>query len=442
MKSHYDKMILEHISRLYHSFSLNEKSGKDTQSWPVLQPLVESLSQSVQIYENENPHSAEKYAVQMLHCHLDLMRASFSHTRETAFGDATQSRFLLLFGELYELLGKSEQAADCYASLVERSSADEHVNFKGTVLLKMGQLLAEQGKLEEANEYLLYAETALQSASNIKSMVSAKIELGKIAYRKGKYLHAEELFSAALPRIAEINDKYHEAVILNHLGVIARLQGKLDRARANLQEALNCFQSVNDRVGEAESWNNLGRLYFQQNNLREALNCFEKAAATCQLTGATALRAFIQLNKCEFYLEVQDVPLAVMACKEALEIFVRIKNPLGIARTSKMLGTIAWIVGHGELARECYETSLSFYRDLHIPFGLAAVLTDYANFLAANGKKKESKKYQDEAKKIKNVLRMQEAASGQAFDTLDKNLRPRSANGQPKNGQDLLNEAK
>ncbi len=432
MKQTYDRLILQHVAVLHDMINRDNSAPAKGLDPVVLQPLAEVLQ--LQNQEEPGSDSAETYTLKMMHYQLDLLHASFMHARRLAPGETPQSRFLLLFAEMYELLGKSTPAAACYTELIDQSADSVQLNLKGTALLKMGQLLAEQGKLPEAEESLTRAKITLENAGNIKSVISAEIELAQIAYRRGEYLQAEGLFRQALEHLSGIDDKYHEAVILNHLGVIARLHGKLERARTNLQEALVCFQSVNDRNGEAESWNNLGRVYFQQENTREALNCFEKAAAICRATGAEVLKAFIQLNKCELYLEIQDIPLAVATSKNALEIFVRLRNPAGFARTCKMLGTIARASGKEKFAAQCYESSICFYRDLRIPFGLVAALMDYAGFLLDTGRKKEVRKILDEAEKIKNVMQLQQAVSSNAFDALDKNLHRIDSVGKLKDG--------
>ena len=440
MKSHFDSMMLRHLAMLAGKLISEGPPAEEPGVPEILRPVAEVLMRKP---TSENiDEDAEAYALKMMHFQLDLMRTSFSHARKNQLSDAQQSRFLLLFGEMYELLGKSEKAADCYNLLVDHTSDIEQINLKGTVLLKLGQLLENQGDLPEAEAMLAEAKETLENASNLKNMVAAEIELAKIAYRKGEYLHAENLFREALEHLPGLADKYHEAVILNHLGVIARLHGKQERARASLQEALVCFQSVNDRAGEAESWSNLGRVYYQQENMLEAVNCFEKATAICQTTGIDVLKAFIQLNKCEIYLAMHDIPLAVAASKTALEIFLQLRHPVGFARTCKMLGTITHIGGHDELAGQFYESSIAFYRELHIPFGLVAALMDYAGFLVETGRKTAAKPMFGEAEKIKKAMQLQQAVSSKAFDALDKNVHHRNAARNIKNGKMAKDGAK
>ncbi|MCA9735295.1 MAG: tetratricopeptide repeat protein [Deferribacteres bacterium] len=412
MRSQNNTLLFDHISALHRCLTQRD-DAQNAERFAILEPLIEVLAQPLIPSNNIEMPSSESYAIQMMQLHLELMHASFLHLQQSSQGNSSQARFHLLFGEMYQLLGNPQQAELCYERLIDHSTETEHANLHGTGQLKMGQLHIELGELDNATRFFQTAEAVLYNAGNLKNGIIAKIELAKIAYRKGEYVEAEKLFRNALEDTVATHDKYHEAVILNQLGVISRLRGDLEEARSRLQEALVCFQSVNDRFGEAECWNNLGRIYFQQKNFTAALSSYDKAIELCQTSGTFTLKAFVSLNKCDLYLYTNDLPLAVIACRNALDIFVRLKNPTGIARASKMLGTIAWKSGNITQAEQCFEIVLDFYRQINIPLGLVDALTEYADYLKKNGKMNAGKKALEEAYKIRMQLGMHEAETNE-----------------------------
>lgn len=403
----YEQLLVTYAARLQqHLPGGPENPSGEGESMPSCRPLIEAVIEALQPGVRNTALSTSSSLARHLAYYLDLLQTTFAHAKDLLFSAAEQRRFLLLLGELHELSGEIDQAMTTYEDIIAQSDSGS-INLRGTVELRLGQLLAGHGDWPAAEHYLGKARKTLEQAGNQPRRLTAEIELAKISYRKGEYRQAEQRFRQALESYADTTDLYHRAVIINHLGVIARLQGDRARASTNFQEAMVCFQRTHDAIGEAESWNNLGRVYFEQKNFREALNCYDKAWETLQESHAQALKAFIHLNKAELYLEIQDMPLTIMNCRRALEISSRNKNALGMARALRVAAQIAWKTGTRELAEICFEASIAFYREYRIPLGLACALTAYASFLESQKETQKARQYRREAKKINRVLEMQ-----------------------------------
>jgi hypothetical protein len=68
------------------------------------------------------------------------------------------------------------------------------------------------------------------------------------------------------------------------------------------------------------------------------------------------------------------------------------KSPVGIAKSSNLLGRIFWEIGELDKADLFFKESIGFYREFDIPLGYVNCSLEYAQFLSETGKPDAAKK--------------------------------------------------
>ncbi|MFQ5602955.1 MAG: tetratricopeptide repeat protein [bacterium] len=384
-------------------------------SWlSIVANAVEKLiaKQNCQSFSEQRDDSNE--SLSKVSYYIDLALQTFKNIREPLLDDSNQANFLFALSETYESLGDYPSALKNYATVLELAEKAKDQSLQGKIKYRMASILSELGHWQRAKELLQESMLALKTIDNYHETAYAQIELAKISYRRGEYLAAMEAFKAARTISDAIGETRSRAIINNHLGIILRMKGEYDLAYQHIQESLVGFQSVQDYRGTAECLNNLGVVHFKRQQPQMAISYFEKAHQLCQATGHFPLLAFVYLNKTEYYCQATDYLMALNVCCRALENFVRLNNPIGLAKTNLLFGRIFKQAGQFERAEKFYQESLKLYQDFKIPLGLANGHREFSQMLKECGKSQEALIHESEAQKILAKLHMEKTETKKA----------------------------
>jgi tetratricopeptide (TPR) repeat protein len=311
------------------------------------------------------------------------------------FEKEQQTQFFMVLSETYKTLGNYDAAEKNFIKARKLASSEKNLGLEGQICYKLADLYTEMGKWLKADSLLKKSIKILASIDDTKGIAIAKLELAKRAYRKGEYSLAKDYFQTASKNVDHAYDRNQVATINNHLGLICRIEGNYKKATEYFQKALLDYQGIQNQRGTAEAFNNLGVLYFKRRELPEAINYFDKALQICQKHGYSPTMAFVYLNKSEFYIKIGDYPMAVTNCGHAMEIVVNLKSPVGIAKSSNLLGRIFWEIGELDKAEHFFKESIGFYREFDIPLGYVNCSLEYAQFLTEIDKLDAAKKILD-----------------------------------------------
>ncbi len=339
--------------------------------------------------------------------YIDLALKTFQSIGAADLDEVQQANFLFALSQTYENLGNYGAAITNYKMALQLSEKQQEPSLGAKIKYRMGRIYSERGDWQRATEHLTEASRQLESTGNPGEAALAQIEIAKISYRKGRYLDARRTFEQALEITDRVGNVGGRAVISNHLGVIRRMEGEYELAATHFHEALIEFQSIQDDTGAAESMNNLGSVHLQKQEFRQAIDYFERALQLCQSTGNFPLLPFIYTNRAEFYSRTGDYAMAANTCGRALEYFVKLKNPIGIARINMVFGRIFWKSGDLRTAEPFYRESILLYETFDIPLGLANCHREFATVLAETGRMPESVEHDDKAEEIYRKLHMQ-----------------------------------
>jgi hypothetical protein len=100
--------------------------------------------------------------------------------------------------------------------------------------------------------------------------------------------------------------------------------------------------------------------------------------------------------------------MSATTCGKALEILVRLKNPIGIAKTNKLFGRIYWKSGETNTADAFFEESMKLYAEFSIPLGLANCCQEYAQFLEETKDSETAAEFYNKAEEIFRKLDLEQ----------------------------------
>ena len=169
--------------------------------------------------------------------------------------------------------------------------------------------------------------------------------------------------------------------LLNEKTLALRLLGKPERARETGERALRLASSHGDLRGECEALNHLGVLARRRHDLVGAWNFYSRALEGWQALEDPVGQATVSHNLGVLLTELDLLPEAIDAFRQAAEIHQREGNTRFLGQTLTALG---WAYHWGpepELALPIYERALEAHRAIEDARGEAVVLDRRASTL-------------------------------------------------------------
>ncbi|OCL00351.1 uncharacterized protein K441DRAFT_99752 [Cenococcum geophilum 1.58] len=215
-------------------------------------------------------------------------RSSRSHSGcDVGFNKAEEKVMLdaiLRLGNLYAGQGKLDEAEKMFERALrgyEEALGAKHTSTLGTVN-NLGILYWRQGKLDDAEK--MY-ERALRGREALDLKHTSTLDtinsLGLLYADKGKLSEAEKMYERALRGCEEAFGPKHTSTLetVNNLGVLYWRQGKLDNAEKMYERALRGYEEALDpkHTSTLGTVNNLGLLYRGQGKLDDAEKMYERA---------------------------------------------------------------------------------------------------------------------------------------------------------------------
>ena len=192
---------------------------------------------------------------------------------------------ILLLGNLYADQGKLDEAEKMYEQALrgrEEALGPKHTSTLDTVN-NLGVLYAGQGKLDEAEKTY---ERALRGKEEVlgpkhTSTLDTVNNLGLLCVDQGKLDEGKKLYERALRGYEEALGPKHTSTLdtVNNLGILYGDQGRLDEAEEMYERALRGTEEAlgPKHTSTLDTVNNLGLLYTNQGKLDEAETMYERA---------------------------------------------------------------------------------------------------------------------------------------------------------------------
>lgn len=292
------------------------------------------------------------------------------------------------------------------------------------------------GRWEEAAEA---AERGLQQATDAQERRALQVLRGRIHSKRGELRRAAEVFSEAAAPTETGGDERVRGEALYGLAIVRRKQGRMAEATSVLQEALALLEAsgADRQVGrarmemgvlqlqarepdEAVAWfrraepllaprredsaylqNNLGIAHRERGDLRAAEEAFDTSVRLAEAAGLVRAEAHALANLADLYVVLEDLDRAEAACRESLETFRRLQDPLMIATCMANQAKVEGARDRFEEALALYEEGLATLRPVGAPYTEASILEEMAGLSRRMGDARRAEAFQQTARELR-----------------------------------------
>ncbi|MCD0445771.1 tetratricopeptide repeat protein [Glycomyces sp. A-F 0318] len=259
-------------------------------------------------------------------------------------------------GQAMWALGRHEQALAAYAEGARHADAAGWRQAAAYLRHNIGWVLAEQGRLAEAEQSF---QRALELGDDELGHVRAVTlnGLGYMCADSGRLAEAEAYFSAAMRINRQTGREQSLLANRSNLGMVLRQLGHSSAAEAQLRTALEGHRRTSNLHGELSALEELSLLHTQRGQGDAAVSAAKQGYDLTLIARDQRAQAALLTTLGEAYLGVDDVPAARDAFRRALELaaeyaFVAVRATIGMANALLRQGDVADAGRHAERALE------------------------------------------------------------------------------------------
>jgi tetratricopeptide (TPR) repeat protein len=268
-----------------------------------------------------------------------------------------KARLLIEVGDILYIQGNWDEAI---ARFEEALRISEQVGFEegqANALRHLGRIKRRRGDWAGAQDTLERALSLYERLKHPPGEAEVLLNLGNIQFEQGNYEEAETNFQKALIVCEQVESHQLIGDITLSLGVLRHVLGHDDEAITHFTESLANFEVEGDQRRIAQACHNLGIAYAAQGLWDRAGIMYERALDTARQNSEWGMVGMVYLCRGEMQANLSDAAMAMGYAQKALEIFERLKDPLGQADTYKLFGRIAGLKTAWELAEELLNES-------------------------------------------------------------------------------------
>ena len=298
---------------------------------------------------------------------------------------------LLELGQVYELIGKWEEATNHYQELLDLAETLNNEASVAKARTVMADLLRKQGAYQDASQLLMLARASFDSIGDKKGVGETLRIAGTLAAQQGDFEAAKMIYQQSLEIQRALDAKGIIAALLSNLGIVARYEGNYDVAQQLNEEALELRRQVTDQRAISISLNNLGNLALDQGDFAAAQRHMEEALEIMRKIGDTSSTAITLNNLGNVLRDQGEFKVARKFYNEGLEINATLGNKWALAYLFEDIGCLealedqperaSQLIGAASLLREEIGAPLSDAEHAKLMDRLAAAKLE----LAPNG---------------------------------------------------------
>jgi tetratricopeptide (TPR) repeat protein len=313
-------------------------------------------------------------------------------------GDAA-ARHLIGLGERLEATGRLRKARQCFDVALTLALPLPDKALQILALRRIARVAQTLGELQEALDYYRRSAGLARDAQELGGEVIALTGWGNVLAVQGRWEEAERQYRAALARLesggAEEALRLQRGQLFNNLGMITTHLRRLPEAEAWFDRALELWTLAAPPTDLAICYHNLGLLREQQGERDEARRIYEQALA---LDIPAALRAAIAIEIADLHLKENRVRQAERWGRVAEQHAIAARSPYYLGEMYRGLGNIAR--AQGTDAFIFYEKALEIAQQKEYLLLEAQTLMEYALFRTQNGGAEEAVSYLERAGEI------------------------------------------
>ena len=259
--------------------------------------------------------------------------------------------------DLKSAMSACEQAKTIYDSASNPSGTV-------TVLLNIGNILADQGELDRSTQVY---EEALKIARRLGNRGGTAAALNNVATNltdQGNLAAAAKMYQQALAIKREVGAKDEIGRTLYNLGNVLVAQGSLSEAENMFDESLKIYQEIGDREGMANAEINMAASLKKKGDLVAAKRKYEDSQANYDQTNDKDGVAYSLIGTADVFTTQGNLPGAQKAYLQALDILKSVDDKHETAFALSGLGDMLLIQGDTAEARKKYRKPYPSARSL------------------------------------------------------------------------------
>jgi tetratricopeptide (TPR) repeat protein len=276
---------------------------------------------------------------------------------------AEQLRALHHYGDVLQVLGRSDEAHDCYTEMLVRAYRLDLPAKGGAAHGRIGRLYRDTGRLDDARGHLEAALALFEDANDERGIASTVDDLGKLHWLRGDYVEALAATQRALALRRKLGDRRSIALSLNNLALVHQDAGQFMAALDAFEQALRIRREIGDLVGVSISLNNLGTVAQDQKDDPRALQLFLEAYEIAKETGDKGRIALVLTNLGETYNRLGDPMKAIHYLTQAESIADELGDKTGLGEAVRGLGKAYLAKREYEQARNYAEKAVEIFRE-------------------------------------------------------------------------------
>lgn len=254
----------------------------------------------------------------------------------------------LLLGELSLFTTDLAEARDHLVQARDLFAAIPLPDLEAEARRTLAEVLVRFDDLDGARAELEVALELATDAGDVGAQAALLRRLGSVARRRGDVAAAVAAYQTSLALYTALDDGHGAAGVVLSMGNTLAAIGRHADARDAHRQAADLFATTGDRLGEANAWRFFAQAADRSGDTAEAEAAYHKALSGYLAVGDILGESYVRLALGESAAANDDLETARGELAQAVELFARTSEPVGIVEATRTLATAQ--LGHGDRA--------------------------------------------------------------------------------------------
>jgi tetratricopeptide (TPR) repeat protein len=242
------------------------------------------------------------------------------------------------------------------------------------VLIQLGELDADQGRMETAREHLGDALALARQTGDRLLECDARGGLGTLHGYLGELDTARGHYEGALALARELDERRREGGLLGNLGLLDANQGRMETALARFNASLAVAREVGDRRWEGNALCNLGLVHHVSHRLPEARTHLQAGLSVAREIGHVRLESVVLCNLGLVHAELGPADDARAYFEQALLVARDLDDRRSQGQVLGYLGLLHAKQGRADEAQACFDAGEALLSEMSDRISLGVLL--------------------------------------------------------------------